>query len=492
MVVATPPVVATTPSEVATGLARVASRLGCATGEPVVVSERGDRLIVRFGDVVLKVHPPGTDDAALAARLTLAGSPPLAGTLLAPLPLPGAELVGVATRVAGRWVSAWPAGNALGPQDVDGAPWEHAAVLLAHLHATPADAVARNHPDDPRATDDRNRAAEATAHAATPLAHGARGTGGTRGTRAAGIAQDQARGGLPPADPRRRLRRVIAHLTHLTDRTHGPDAADRTHQIDGSEQSHRADQSHRTNRSERTAWARRGAALADDVLRAYRSLPDGDARTTVRPDRPRTVIHGDWHLGQLVRLGTGGWRLIDIDDLGVGDPAWDLARPAAWFAAGLLDPDVWARFVEAYRTAGGPALPATGDPWPALDLPARSLAVEYAARAVADALTGDVPSAPPPAGDPADDPDFGRALPAGVRPAAGGMTRQRQATADHADYAETNDAGPAPDDGPLDPVALAFLDCCRRMAPAPSPPAPSAPAPGVRHQPRNSGAPHAP
>ncbi|MYW08332.1 aminoglycoside phosphotransferase family protein, partial [Streptomyces sp. SID2563] len=64
-----------------------------------------------------------------------------------------------------------------------------------------------------------------------------------------------------------------------------------------------------------------------------------------------------------------------------GDPAWDLARPAAWYAAGLLPPDVWLRFLDAYRAGDGPAVPADGDPWPALDVPARALTVQTAALA---------------------------------------------------------------------------------------------------------------
>src|SRR6185503_10428733 len=100
-----------------------------------------------------------------------------------------------------------------------------------------------------------------------------------------------------------------------------------------------------------------------------------------RPGRPRTLVHGDFHLGQLVRHA-GRWRLIDVDDLGTGDPAWDLARPAAWFAAGVLDPAGWAALLAGYRAAGGPAVPPDGDPWPVLDPFARALTVQTAALAV--------------------------------------------------------------------------------------------------------------
>ncbi|NUK13581.1 aminoglycoside phosphotransferase family protein, partial [Streptomyces lunaelactis] len=79
----------------------------------------------------------------------------------------------------------------------------------------------------------------------------------------------------------------------------------------------------------------------------------------------------------------GPWLLIDVDDLGLGDPAWDLARPAAWYAAGLLPPEIWQRFLGAYTAAGGPAVPGDGDPWPQLDVPARALTVQTAALALA-------------------------------------------------------------------------------------------------------------
>lgn len=96
------------------------------------------------------------------------------------------------------------------------------------------------------------------------------------------------------------------------------------------------------------------------------------------PRRPLTLVHGDWHLGQLGRRGpTGRWQLIDIDDVGAGDPIWDLGRPAGFWAAGLIPDDDWTAFLEAYR-AKGPALP-TGDPWPLLEPFARAAVVHAAA-----------------------------------------------------------------------------------------------------------------
>jgi hypothetical protein len=122
---------------------------------------------------------------------------------------------------------------------------------------------------------------------------------------------------------------------------------------------------------------------APAVLRAWAALPPWARAEEPQPDTT-TLCHGDLHLGQLVRhpAPDGHWLLIDVDDLGVGVPAWDLARPAAWFACGLLPPGEWARFLAAYRAAGGPAVPPGGDPWQALDVPARALTAQTAARAL--------------------------------------------------------------------------------------------------------------
>ena len=113
------------------------------------------------------------------------------------------------------------------------------------------------------------------------------------------------------------------------------------------------------------AWLRRlGAGLLDEVD---------------HHDEPGWLIHGDFHLGQMGWLD-GRWWLLDPDDLGAGDPAWDLARAAGFWAAGLLPDADWHQFVDGYRGTARTPLAAAPDPWEHLDLPARAAVFVAACR----------------------------------------------------------------------------------------------------------------
>jgi len=214
------------------------------------------------GDVVTKLHRPGTDPQALRQRLRVAAR---SDCLLSPLNLEP-EAVG------DRWQTRWPRVDVV-PPDPRAVPWAEAGRLLAQLHAEPIGDIA-----------------------------------------------------LPQGGPAR-LARALARLDD------GPRA---------------------------------------DVIRR---AADGPAATA--SGRPITLVHGDFHLGQLGRH-SGTLVLIDVDDLGVGDPAADLARPAGFWAAGLLPDDAWHAFIDGYRGGGGPGLP-PGDPWPVLEPFARTAVVAAAA-----------------------------------------------------------------------------------------------------------------
>jgi aminoglycoside phosphotransferase (APT) family kinase protein len=236
------------------------------------VQTRSGAQIVVDGDVVYKLHRPGTDPRGLGTRLRIAAE---SGCLLSPLDV-------VPERVGLRLRSRWPRVETVAPQP-ERVPWADAGRLLARLHG------------------------------------------------------EELRGRVPPHGWPQRLRRMVRHIDDDTVR-------------------------------------RAAAALPAVVWRAG------------SPDRPMTLVHGDWHLGQLGRRSDADpWLLIDVDDLGVGDPAWDLARPAGFWAAGLIPDDDWATFLDAYRDAGGPAVPA-GDPWPVLEPFARAAVVQAAARQPDDEL----------------------------------------------------------------------------------------------------------
>ncbi|THA27299.1 aminoglycoside phosphotransferase family protein [Streptomyces sp. RKND-216] len=299
--------------------AELAALLPPPRREPVLLADRPDGTVVRAGGAVAKAHAPDVDPSALAVRLRVAADPALRGVLLPPLcPAP------VGLLHDGRPATAWPYGVPVDPADPEAAPWEEAGTLLARLHTAPHDEIARRHGPLPPMRGPLKAAAAVTRMRAAQAADAAPAApvapvGGTTGRAA-------------PED---------AHASL--------DAA--RHAVEG-------------------AWARLPA-----WCRAEAAPP---------PGRPRALCHGDFHLGQLVRHPPpeGRWQLIDIDDLGLGDPAWDLARPAAWFAAGLLPPAAWERLLLGYLAVRRPPV---DDLWDWLDEPARALTVQTAAVAVAKA-----------------------------------------------------------------------------------------------------------
>lgn len=86
------------------------------------------------------------------------------------------------------------------------------------------------------------------------------------------------------------------------------------------------------------------------VDRTFAALRGAD-----RGDRPVTPIHGDLHLRQLVRCGSG-IGIVDWDQLAFGDPAFDLAMMTTYLETHLGPSGAAAAeaFVDGYRAAGGP------------------------------------------------------------------------------------------------------------------------------------------
>lgn len=135
---------------------------------------------------------------------------------------------------------------------------------------------------------------------------------------------------------------------------------------------------------------------AAQVGRAWRRLPAWVRGGVPRPG-PMTVVHGDWHLGQLIAPAADAWRLTDVDELGIGDPVWDFGRLAALRGLGVVLEEEFRIFLDAYWAAGGPALRPAGDSgWADLDAVAAAHVVAMAASRLArpdrhpDDLTGEL------------------------------------------------------------------------------------------------------
>ncbi|MFF3213843.1 aminoglycoside phosphotransferase family protein [Streptomyces sp. NPDC002886] len=360
----------------------------------VLLADRDDGTVVRCGDVVAKAHAGDSDPDALAVRIRVAGDPALAGVLLPPLRT-GLGLVG------SRPVSLWPYGAPVAPDRPEEAPWEQAAELLAALHRTPLHHLPYRVPPM-RGPAKLARALRRLDVAHPPEAPVVTGRAVPRGSAGAEAGDPgDARQERPPGE-----RAADRGQGRGQDRGHDygsgrrPARAEAVAALPAGPSGGRAERARRavlsipagqpapagpTGKGTGTGPDADAAELARLVRAAAATLP-GWARGEGPPPAGGALCHGDLHLGQLVRSPAGGWRLIDVDDLGLGTPAWDLARPAAWYAAGLLDTGTWLRFLDAYRDAGGPAAGAPGsDPWPELDLAARALTVQTAALALAKA-----------------------------------------------------------------------------------------------------------
>ncbi|MGH9033645.1 MAG: phosphotransferase family protein, partial [Acidimicrobiia bacterium] len=89
--------------------------------------------------------------------------------------------------------------------------------------------------------------------------------------------------------------------------------------------------------------------LVPDATDAVDRAVDTIVERARRDATPRRLVHGDLYEAQVVVAGDYSLGLIDLDDLGVGDPALDAANFCAHLIAlGQSVPAAWPRLV-AYR-----------------------------------------------------------------------------------------------------------------------------------------------
>ncbi|WP_307448372.1 MULTISPECIES: phosphotransferase family protein [Microbacterium] len=107
-------------------------------------------------------------------------------------------------------------------------------------------------------------------------------------------------------------------------------------------------------------------ARAGNAARAIASVLPSAARRAVGlarhlpPRRQRAVVHGDFSADQVLLGADGEIRLIDLDRMGAGEPALDLAGFAVEEFLRTGDISITNELVTAYRAAGGPV---TDEEW---------------------------------------------------------------------------------------------------------------------------------
>ncbi|MBP9708853.1 MAG: phosphotransferase [Oligoflexales bacterium] len=253
---------------------------------PVVLSKRGSAYVVKYGNIVAKIHSTSTDIIELKSRIDLIGQESICNFFLQPL-LRKVEIV------KGRLLTLWPAGLTSESASVDRLDWKEHALLLAEFHK-------------------------------------------------ASFRIENKEQVLAKAGNEFRLQRMHSRFQ-----------------------------------------ASKNCKEKNYVLGAFSTLTFADSKHG--QNNACHVIHGDWHPGQVVQYNDNA-KLIDIDDVGIGNPAWDLARPAAWYLASFLSDSIWQDFLDSYRDAGGPAIKGK-NPWEFLELPARTVVIQSAAKALIDTQT---------------------------------------------------------------------------------------------------------